>query len=310
MAFSQHAALSIVVTAHNCDPFLKETLSSIKLACGDIFACQEIILINDSSTDRTQEIIDEFSSLHTNVESYQVNFRNIGKVRNFALSKCTGQFITMIDGDDQILPDSLKDIIPFLVKNKPDIFLSPLNELYEGQPNNYRWKGVDACQLTQDKVIKKFLIHRELQAHFTGQFFSHEIIKKFSFPEFICYEDAWVFPLLLKLSNSISYSTSGHYIYHKRKGSLSEQITSEKISLLIEATEQMNVNFERNYLSLISCHWINILHKYEKKIKNIEEMNKVKGAIQQVPLIRFLTDPLVRFSFKKKLIKLKLSGRV
>ncbi len=188
----------------------------------------------------------------------------------------------MIDGDNQILPGSLKDIIPYLMDNKPDIFLSPLNELYEGQINNYSWKGIDARQLTQDKVIKKFLIHCELQAHFTGQFFSKEIIQEISFPEFICYEDAWVFPLLLKLSKTVSYSSSGHYLYHKRKGSLSEQITSEKISLLIEATEQMNVNFERNYLSLISCHWINILHKYEQKIKSIEEVKKVKRAIRTV----------------------------
>jgi len=310
MAFPQYAALSIVVTAHNCESFLSATLLSIEQACGELLEQQEIILINDSSTDRTQAIFDAFQSRHKNVKTYQVNFKNIGKVRNFALRQCTGQFVTMVDGDDQLLPDSLKEIIPYLLEKKPDVFLAPLNEVYEDQASSLSWKGIDACPLSQDKVIKKFLIHRELQAHFIGQFFSRAIIQRISFPEFICYEDAWAFPLLLKLSSSIIYSSSGHYVYYKRKGSLSENITAEKVSLLIAATEQMNVNFEQSYLSLVACHWINILHKYEEMIKSIDDLNKVKCAIQQTSLFRFLIDPLVRLSFKKKIIKLKLSGKI
>lgn len=310
MALKPYATLSIIVTAHNCEPYLGKTLSSIESACGDTFYLQEVIIVNDSSTDRTGEIVAAFSSLRANVKTYDVNFKNIGKVRNFALSKCSGQYITMIDGDDEVLAGSLKDIASYLGACQPDIHLSPLNELYDDQDKKFIWQGVKACKLTQDNVIKKFLTHKNLQAHFIGQFFSRKFLEKISFPEFICYEDAWTFPLLLNLSTVISYSASSHYLYHKRKGSLSEQVTPEKISLLIAATEQMVVNFGKRYIPLISCHWINILHKYEKEIEATEDINKVKNSIRQVSLLHFLFHPLVRLSFKKKLIRLKLAGKV
>lgn len=305
---SNGPVLSIIVTAHNCEDYLGQCLNSILASSGELSGLSEIILIDDDSEDRTPEICRSFSQDHVNVTFYQVNLRNIGKVRNFALEKCKGQYVTMIDGDDQVIPDSLSDISLMLRERKPDAFLTRLNEVYDASQINSKWTGAVASSVTRHEAITKFLIHREVQAHFIGQFFRRDILSGLKFPEFRCYEDAYLFPFALARCTSILFSRSGPYLYFKRTGSLSANIDPEKVSMLIQATKQMTVAFGEGYENLIACHWINIQHRYNANIKDERDKLYVRKVLNQISSISFLCDPRVRMSFKKKYLRLCFNG--
>lgn len=100
---SNGPVLSIIVTAHNCEDYLEQCLNSLETPAGEIPDGSEIILIDDDSEDRSPEICRNFSQKHANVKFFPVKFRNIGMVRNFALDQCSGQYVTMIDGDDRVI---------------------------------------------------------------------------------------------------------------------------------------------------------------------------------------------------------------
>lgn len=300
--------LSIIVTAHNCEAYLEQCLNSILTPRSELSSSYEIILIDDSSEDRTSEICQIFSQNYSNVTFHQVHFRNIGKVRNFALEKCTGQYITMIDGDDQIIPGSLSDILRVLSERKPDVLLTRLNEVYGATQISNSWSGLAGLSITRHEAITKFLVHRELQAHFIGQFFRFNILSGLKFPEFRCYEDAYLFPFALAKCESILFSKTGPYLYFKRANSLSANIDSEKVSMLIKATEQMVVAFGESYENLIACHWINIQHKHLSDIRDERDRSSVHEALKHISALSFLCDPRVRLSFKKKYLKLRFKG--
>lgn len=300
--------LSVLVTAHNCEKYIVETLNSLKKACSGIEDAVEIVLVNDASTDNTSELLHTFAASSSQVKIFDVMFRNIGKVRNFGVSKCSGHYVTMLDGDDQLLQNSFTDIVQFLQAQQPDILLAPLNEVYEKKTKLQQWKGLQVTALSQHQVIEKFLIHRDIQAHFIGQFIRRSLFANNHFPDFSCYEDAYLFPSILKASEKIFLAKFGPYLYFKREKSLSSALDAEKISMLIKATQQMDAVLGETYRNLLACHWINLAHKFYPLISDEHEKGVVKQAIENVPFASFMMDSKVRFSLKKKFLKMKLRG--
>ncbi|WP_416261257.1 glycosyltransferase family 2 protein [Gibbsiella quercinecans] len=295
--------LSIVLTAHNCEAYLNDALSSLKHALGGMAEGYEIILISDASTDRTAEMLQRFASDDAHAQVFQVEFRNIGKVRNFAIQQCSGEYVTMIDGDDQVLPGSLADIMRYLAATKPDLLLTGLNEIYPHSKQPVTWGGLQPKPLTQQAAIKTFLIHKDFQAHFIGQFIRRALLAAHPFPEFKCYEDAYLFPTILNHCRNIIFSPRGHYLYFKRGNSLSSQIDEQKINLLVEATAKMDRDFGPQYANLIACHWLKIYQRYGETLPDSRNRQRIIARINSIRPLSFLLDPAIRLSFKRKYLQ-------
>ncbi|VAX77141.1 Glycosyl transferase 2 family protein [Serratia symbiotica] len=298
--------LSIILTAHNCAAYLDQTLATLLSSLHGLNGGYEIILISDASIDRTVEILQQFSERHVcHTRLFQVNFGNIGKVRNFGVLQSAGDYITMVDGDDWLLAGALYDVLRFLEASEPELLLTRLNEEHGKRNLNVSWKGLKPQLLSQPEAIKKFLIHKDMQAHFIGQFVKRELLLAHPFLPFHCYEDAYLFPAILRNAKRIVFSRSSPYLYFKRRNSLSSQMDSEKIALLIAATEEMERVFGDRYADLIACHWINIFHRYAGNMHDMPHRQKIMKKIQGISSISFFLNFAIRLSFKRKYIKIK-----
>lgn len=88
-------SISVVMTVFNEEKRIKDCLESVKWA-------DEIIIVDDESTDKTIEIAKKYTS-------HIFPHKNMGFVepsRNFAISKATGDWILVVDADE-IVPQSL-----------------------------------------------------------------------------------------------------------------------------------------------------------------------------------------------------------
>lgn len=77
----------------------------------------ELILINDGSTDKSEEIIKKFKN--NRIRYYRNKHLGIPATRNFGSSKARGNIIVVQDSDDFSLPDRLEKIARFFGLN-PD----------------------------------------------------------------------------------------------------------------------------------------------------------------------------------------------
>jgi glycosyltransferase involved in cell wall biosynthesis len=293
--------LSIIITAYNSGTTLPAALESLCLSLGKVEGA-EIIILNDSSTDNTQEVIDEWCSKLPNVLTKKVDYRNIGRVRQYAVSLASGDYITMLDSDDLLKPRSLQDAIFFLREKQPDMLLTRLLEIRDLSKITTDWHGFKPESLDKNEAIRRFLIHRDFQAHLIGQFIRRELYMSSPIPPISCYEDFAIFPEMLMKANQITYQRDGHYYYIKHAHSLSSTLDDCKINHLVDCTLSMEKTFPTEFQHLMNCHWFNIWTKHKQKLHSAQ-LKIVKNRINKIYSIKFFLSKDVRFSYKKKVFK-------
>lgn len=91
--------ISAVVLTHNDEGILTRTLESLTW-------CDEIVVIDDYSTDSTRSVAQKFTSA---IFSRRVN-GDFSEQRNFGLSKAKGEWILFVDSDEVVSDTLIKEI--------------------------------------------------------------------------------------------------------------------------------------------------------------------------------------------------------
>lgn len=92
--------LSVVISAFNNEDKIKDCLESVKWA-------DEIVFVDNSSTDKTLDIARKYTSkvfVKPNNKMLNIN-------KNFGFSKATGDWILNLDSDEKVTPDLQKEIL-------------------------------------------------------------------------------------------------------------------------------------------------------------------------------------------------------
>ncbi|MBS3026840.1 MAG: glycosyltransferase [Dolichospermum sp. DET50] len=110
--------VTVLMAVYNGESYLRETIDSILTQSFQYF---EFLIINDGSTDRTQEIILSYDDPRICLVN---NDHNIGltKSLNKGLKLAQGQFVARQDADDISAPERLAKQVNFLESN-PDVAL-------------------------------------------------------------------------------------------------------------------------------------------------------------------------------------------
>jgi glycosyltransferase involved in cell wall biosynthesis len=97
--------ISILIPAKNVDPFISECLNSI---INQTYSNWELIVVDDSSTDKTYSILKDFEQQDKRIKIYKNKGVGIITALQLAYSKSSGEFITRMDSDDIMLPNKLE----------------------------------------------------------------------------------------------------------------------------------------------------------------------------------------------------------
>jgi len=93
--------ISVIIPIYNMEMYLREAIESIiNQSIG--FNNIELILVDDGSTDKSIEIIEEYNKKYENVKSIRLEQKSgaAGKPRNEGLKIATGEYIMFLDPDD------------------------------------------------------------------------------------------------------------------------------------------------------------------------------------------------------------------
>jgi glycosyltransferase involved in cell wall biosynthesis len=108
--------VSVLMTTYNRADYLPKAVDSVFL---QTFKDWELIVVDDFSADNTEEIMARYLQSGLPIK-FVKNDHNIGvvKSRNLALSFCSGEYVAVLDSDDEwIDKDKLQKQVNFLDKN-------------------------------------------------------------------------------------------------------------------------------------------------------------------------------------------------
>lgn len=113
--------ISIVIPIYNAEHYLRECLDSI---IRQNYKNLEIILINDGSDDKSEEICFEYLKMDNRVQVHTIANSGSGAARNKGLEFATGEYIAFIDADDWIEEDYFSLLMNIQHKYNADIVMS------------------------------------------------------------------------------------------------------------------------------------------------------------------------------------------
>lgn len=115
--------ISVYITSYNQADFLSQSVESV---LNQTFKPFEIIIIDDCSTDHSQDVIRKYEKEYPNLIKSHFNETNIGitKSRNKAISLVTGDYLTWLDGDDIYKPKKLEIESKVLQESSADLVYS------------------------------------------------------------------------------------------------------------------------------------------------------------------------------------------
>ena len=106
--------ISILIPIYNCEKYIKECLDSCLNQ--DFTGTYEIIIIDDGSTDNTIKLINKYND--SKIKLYQKEHSGISDTLNFGLTKCNGEYICRMDGDDVMYENRLTLQYKYMQRDK------------------------------------------------------------------------------------------------------------------------------------------------------------------------------------------------
>lgn len=228
--------LSIIIPAFNVQKYICDCLVSLVNQFSPVI---EIVVVNDGSTDSTEQII--LSNFSQEISSGFIKLINqenggVSVARNTGIKHALGSYVGFVDADDFILPNYIATILNSISDTTPDIIefgfkkftLSP-SELGQAKP-----EYSNRCFGTQ-KIVT-ILEHAYAVARWYPwtRVFKKELFAFKSFPDGVRFcEDMMTIPFLYENAKTISVLPDVLYGYRINQGGATLNIKPDYYEHLI-----------------------------------------------------------------------------
>jgi glycosyltransferase involved in cell wall biosynthesis len=189
--------ISIVTTIYNVESFIKDCVDSL---INQSYKDLEIILVNDCSTDKTMEIVNEYEDDRIVIINNSENL-GAGYSRKVGIEYATGEYVITVDGDDWLSEDFIEKLVENAKETKADIVSGGITYVFSDE-----YEEIHKFKPTISTGFKKFLDYGNKKI----VFLNNKLVKR-SMYDTVPYntrrycEDTPVILPLLYYANAVSY---------------------------------------------------------------------------------------------------------
>lgn len=195
--------VSIIVPIYNTERYLSKCLESIRT---QTYLDVEVIMVDDGSTDGSKNVANGYAERDNRFRLFSQENAGVSAARNHGLDVAEGDYILFVDSDDWLEPN----MIETLVRNMADYCVDISCCQYD---RGKMFLGSAMEVWNQDKVLREFLIHKQINGSLVNKLFTREMIGDIRLDESIKYgEDALFLWKNLLTVNSVVISDE--VLYH------------------------------------------------------------------------------------------------
>jgi glycosyltransferase involved in cell wall biosynthesis len=292
--------VSIIIPVYNKEKYLKDCLDSVT---NQTLSEIEIICIDDGSTDKSLDILEEYKRKDDRIKVYSYSNHGPGFARNKGLNKAHGEYIAFIDADDWIENSTLECLYSAAKKDNSDLVLFNALEHYTNKTKERSYYSHDIeksfnWRQYPDIVMNNYLI-------VCTKLHKKELIDKhdIKFSERELFEDVYFHISSIIYAESITYVNKilYHYIRLDSNNRQFSSIRTIKSSLFLSTLNDIKIllanegiydDLEINYIKFKLTELKNLFYnvnyadkeKFYYKLKEDFTNNKIpKYILNQLP---------------------------
>lgn len=277
--------VSVIVPIYNVEMYLERCLESL---VNQTLKEIQIILVNDGSPDRSQDIIDRYAKKYPDkIEALIKENGGLSDARNYGISFAQGEYIGFVDSDDYLDITMYEKMYQKALAEDADIVVCGYYGVDE-QKNSFR-----SLQTSNKKEFGVSLYDNPKLLYSNAPYawnklYRKELIEqtKIRFPKGKIYEDiATIYPLMQYANKIVKVNEPLYYYILKREGAITATF-SNKILQQFEA------------LSILNEHYLAANHF--DYFRNELEFINLKHTIYRFRDFKLYTDRKLQFAVIKK----------
>ncbi|AZA81015.1 glycosyl transferase family 2 [Chryseobacterium lactis] len=262
--------VSIIVPVYNVENYLAKCLDSlINQTLGNI----EILVVNDGSKDRSEEIIKNYSQKYPEkIKAFTKENGGLSDARNFGIDRATGDYIGFVDSDDYVTETMFEEMLFLAEKYHAKMVISNIQKVNE--------HGQVTQKLTQIPNLPEkielndhFSVFSDLSYFACNKLFRKDLFQDKRFKKGVHFEDIQLIPQLLLECDTIAQTQNFHYQYLERTDSISKTHTEKGLDIL-KAVEDVEKIFEKS--------------KYAHKRKELKNFQIFEGVYSFLAYLAFV----------------------
>ena len=206
--------LSIIVPVYKSEKYLDNCIRSIIV---QNFKDWELILVDDGSPDNRPQICNYYSRLDDRIKVLHIKNGGQSRARNVGIDESKGEYITFVDSDDDIEPNTYEENISLLIKDPEIDFIQfPQNRINWG--NSFK-KNTGIYYIGKKELFFNNYQDLQIDNAVWNKIYRKESIGSTRFREGHVHEDKLFILELIKKITVVYISNKGGYNYYKREGS-------------------------------------------------------------------------------------------
>ena len=289
--------ISVIVPVYNTEKYLSKCLDSIlNQTLTDI----EVIIVNDGSTDNSQQIIEDFVKKDTRISFIVKENGGLSDARNVGIEASIGMFLAFIDSDDYIDPIMFQTMFDLAEKHQSEIVMCDLVKVDE---NGNEFRDLPQSPQLPDKIILKenFTIFGEMSCFACNKIFKKSLFNQHKFKKGIHFEDIELIPKLILNSTIISKVNQPFYKYFERQDSITKTHTAKGLDMFFAVNEVSDYFKLSNYNTFaVELERFQILQGYYSYLAYVAY---VKDKVLKDEMIFELKNFLKKYNISKKSLK-------
>lgn len=238
--------ISVIVPVYNVEMYLSTCLDSI---LAQDYQNLEIIVVNDGSTDFSLKIAEAYAEKEDRITVYTHKNEGLSEARNRGLAVATGDYITFVDSDDLLCPNSLSVMMTALKESHADMVEGKVirGKVMPHTFQNFKFKSV---AYSPKEAIADVLYQKRLLPSVCGKLFKRNLFDDISFEKGIIYEDLNIFYHILEKCHKILWIDFPVYFYRDTEGSIINTWKPQRLDVL-KVTEKIENYIQEKYPDIL-----------------------------------------------------------
>ncbi len=210
--------LSVVIPVYRVEKTLDRCVESVLRQRVDDM---EVILVDDGSPDSCPQRCDQWAQQDKRITVIHQQNGGLSDARNAGIEQAQGDYITFVDSDDYLSPDTYGQLLEMMGDN--DIVEYSIADRLQLEDHSY--------ENTDDYWLKERVY---LHTYACNKIYRRGLFDNVKFPKGRVFEDVYTLPQLLRKAHKVATTQRGYYHYTLNPEGITMTADGEELSQLLE----------------------------------------------------------------------------